>query len=573
MNIVQNYCLPEGVQISLVENNGLYNLAYADGAELFCHWYEQITATPQEGSVTTFQALDDGIWYNLHTTDRTTSFAHYDNEDSLSPEVTKVFWHGAYNLFSNGRPLLPEWHRAIMCLRLQPGYVMFYLDILNSTEITRTTTCYLIREGRILPYTDFYRVEADKHGRDFLKAFRKSDDRCVLIRNGKTLWDPDQLAFADVLAIKSTSFDGSNFNFIAHLGDHRYAFCNSEYLDYPKQWHAQIKSGEIPVLASGELLDPAEEEQKFLVCKLDMGASMLVCRTKDLRVAVDRCESYEIHHELAVYHIGDPEPHKGIVFTNGQKIELGGTFEYLICDKSAVYTDHWHTLSDEQTRSLAKEILVDNSEDFYLPEFLDFVGPNVLLHDKELGFNIIGYGLPLNPDTWFEKAQIVDSHILLCRDGKIKWMNEELRVGTGWFGAVRISPHGSIRYADGQYRKFVSGSAVKGRKYSPNADDSAGGYQIGAGEYIEVERPYGHFFFRICHGNELELISMDAYEADIKLPSAVFYNWNEYSVRYIGADAFRYNGALRSITLPDTIIEIKDGALDGCYGLQVVYPE
>ena len=66
---------------------------------------------------------------------------------------------------------------------------------------------------------------------------------------------------------------------------------------------------------------------------------------------------------------------------------------------------------------------------------------------------------------------------------------------------------------------------------------------------------------------------MDAYEPDIKLPSAVFYNWNEYSVRYIGTDAFRYNGSLRTITLPDTIVEIKEGALESCYGLQIIYPE
>jgi len=572
MNIVQTFQLSQDAQINLVENNGLYNLTNADGTELFNHWYEKITDTQAEGKPITLQALDDGIWYNLNITDHTTSFSHYDNEDQLSSQISKVYWHGAYNLFSNGHPLLPEWHQSIMCLRLQPDYIIFYLDIHNSTEITHDTTCYLIKDGVILPYTDFYRIEVDKHGRDFLKAFRKSDDRCVLIRNGKTLWDCDQLEFTDILALKRTSFDGSNFNFIAHLGGHKYAFCNSEYLDYPKEWHAQVKSGAIPVLASGELLDPQSEDEKFLVCKLDMGAYMLVCRTKDLRVAVDRCDSYEIHNELAVYHNDDKQPRTGIVFTNGLKIELNDTFQYLICGKNAIYTDHWDTLTDEQINTLAEEILVDNSESFYISEFLDFVGPNVLLRDKEMGFNIIGYGLPLNPDTWFEKAQIVGSHILLCNNGKIKWMNEELRVGTGWFGVIRLSPHCSIKYADGHYKKVITGSAVKGKKYSLDPDGSDG-YLIGSGEYIEVERPYGHFFFKICFGNELELISMDAYEPDIKLPSAVFYNWNEYSVRYIGTDAFRYNGSLRTITLPDTIVEIKEGALESCYGLQIIYPE
>lgn len=571
MNITETYQLPEGAQINLVENNGLYNLANAEGVELFNHWYEKIVATNVEGKPLTLQALDDGIWYNLNTTDHTTSFSHYDNEDQLTPEVSKVFWHGAYNLFSNGQPLLAEWHQSIMCLRMQPGYIKFYLDIVNPTEVTRESTCYLILEGKILPYTEFYRIEPDKHDRDFLKAFRKSDDRCVLIRNGKTLWNPDQLGFADILAIKRTSFDGSNFNFIAHMGDHKYAFCNSEYLDYPKEWHAQVKNGDIPVLASGELLDPTDEEQKFLVCKLDMGAYMLVCRTKDLRVAVDRCDSYELRDEIAVYHNDDKEPRTGIVFTNGLKIELDNTFEYLISGKTALYTDHWDTLTEEQIKELADKILVDNSESFYISEFLDFVGPNVLLHDKELGFNIIGYGLPLNPDTWFEKAQIVGSHILLCNNGKLKWMNEELRVGTGWFGVIRISPHCSIKYADGHYKKVITGSAVKGKKYS--LDDDNDGYQIGSGEYIEVDRPNAHFFFKICYGNELELISMDAREPDVKLPAAVFYNWNEYSVRYIGSDAFRYNGALQTITLPDTIVEIKEGALEGCYGLQIIYPE
>jgi len=248
MNIAETYQLSEGVQVNLIENNGLFNLAYADGSELFNYWYEKIVVSSPEGKPLAMQALDDGIWYNLNVADHTTSFAHYDNEDQLSAEISKVFWHGAYNLFSNGHPLLPEWHQSIMCLRLQPDYIIFYLDILNSTEITHETTCYLIRQGKILPYTEFYRIEPDKHGRDFLKAFRKSDNRCVLIRNGKTLWDPDQLEFTDVLAIKRTSFDGSNFNFIAHLGGHKYAFCNSEYLDYPKEWHAQIKSGAIPVL-------------------------------------------------------------------------------------------------------------------------------------------------------------------------------------------------------------------------------------------------------------------------------------------------------------------------------------
>ncbi len=572
MNIAESYQLPEGTIVNLVENNGLYNLTNADGAELFNHWYEKIATVNPEGKPLALQGLDDGIWYSLNIHDRTIAFDHYDNEDRLSPEVTKVFWHGAYNIFLNGHPLLPEWHQSIMCLRMQPDYIKFYLDILNPTEITRDSTCYLIRQGQLLPFTDYYRIEPDRFGRDFLKAFRKSDDRCVLIRNGKTLWNPDQLAFADVLAIKRTSFDGSNFNFIAHLGGHKYAFCNSEYLDYPKEWHAQIQSGAIPVLASGELLDPKNEEEKFLVCKLDKGAYMLVCRTKDLRVAVDRCDSYQIQNELAVFHNDDKTPATGIVFTNGLKIELNDTFQYLISGKNAIYTDHWDTLTDEQVQTLANEILVDNSEDFYISEFLDFVGPNVLLRDSQRGFNIIGYGLPLNDDTWFEKAQIVGSHILLCNQGKIKWMNEELRVGTGWFGVIRLSPHCSIKYVDGQYKKVVTGSAVKGRKYSADPDGS-NGYQIGSGEYIEVDRPYGHFFFKIVFGNELELISMDAREPHIKLPAAVFYNWNEYSVRYIGTDAFRYNGALQSIALPDTIVEIKEGALESCYGLQIIYPE
>ncbi len=571
MNTTASYTLPDGRQVDIVEKNGLFNLAVADGSELFNYWYEQIVATQQEDKSLLLQALNDGIWYTLNISDRTTSFARYDNEDQLTPEVTKVFWHGAYNLFSNGSPLLPEWHQSIMCLRLQPDYLIFYLDILNATEITRDSTCYLVREGRILPYSEFYRIEPDKHGRDFLKAFRKSDNRCVLIRGGKMLWDPDTMEFTDVLAIKRTSFDGANFNFIAHLGDHKYAFCNSEYLDYPKEWYAQIKSGAIPVLASGELLDPRDEEEKFLVCKLDKGAYMLVCRTKDLRVAVDRCDSYEIHQELAVFHNDEKEPRNGIVFTNGHQIALNDTFEYLICGRTACYSDHWDTLTEEQIASLANEVLVDNSESFYISEFLDFVGPNVLIHDKELGFNIIGYGLQLNPDTWFEKAQIVGSHILLCNNGKMKWMNDELREGTGWFGTIRISPHCSIKYADGHYKKVVTGSAVKGKKYS--LDDDSNGYQIGSGEYIEVERPYAHFFFKICYGNELELISMDAYEPDVKLPAAVFYNWNEYIVRYVGSDAFRYNGALQTITMPDTIAEIKEGATEGCYGLQIIYPE
>lgn len=570
MNTIETLQLPGGEQVSIVENNGRHTLVDANGTPCFNHWYEKIQ--PLSDNPPALQALDDGIWYNLNLHDHTTSFARYDNEDQLSPEVTKVYWHGAYNLFSNGVPLLPEWHRSITCLRIQPGYIKFYLDILNTTEITRDTTCYLIREGRILPYTDFYRIEPDRFGRDFLKAFRKSDDRCVLIRNGRTLWAPDQFPFFDILAIKRTSFDGSNFNFIAHLGNCKYAFCNSEYLDYPKEWHAQVKSGAIPVLASGELLDPKNEEDRFLVCKLDMGAHMLVCRTKDLRVAVDRCDSYQINNEIAIFHCGDKAPHTGIVFTNGHKIELNDTFEYLINGKNAVYSDHWDTLTDEQVRSLAAEILVDNTEDFYISELLDFIGSNVLLYDRAHGFNIIGYGLPLNPDTWFEKAQIVGSHILLCGNGRLKWMNEELRVGTGWCGIIRISPHCAIKYADGGYQKVVTGAAVKGKKYAANPDDNDG-YLIGSGEYIEVERPYGHFFFKIHHGNELELISMDAYEPHIELPSAVFYNWNEYSVRYIGTDAFRYNGILRSITLPDTIVEIKEGAVEGCYGLQVVYPE
>ncbi len=571
MNIIESYQFSEGTQINLVEKNGLFNIANAEGVEYFNHWYEKIVAHQQEGKPLSLEALDDGIWYRLNIADHTTSFVRYDNEDQLSPEVSKVFWHGAYNLFSNGTPLLPEWHQSIMCLRLQPDYIIFYLDILNSTEITHNSTCYLIRDGKVLPYTEFYRIEADKHGRDFLKAFRKSDDRCVLIRDGKALWNPDELEFKDILAIKRTSFDGSNFNFIAHLGDHKYAFCNSEYLDYPKEWHAQIKSGAIPVLASGELLDPRDEEEKFLVCKLDMGAYMLVCRTKDLRVAVDRCDRYEICNELAVFHNDDKEPRSGIVFTNGFQIELNDTFEYLISGRTAIYTDHWDTLTEEQIKSLAEEVLVDNTEKFYISEFLDFVGPNVLLRDKEMGFNIIGYGLQLNPDTWFEKAQIVGSHIMLCNNGKLKWMNDELREGTGWFGVIRISSHCSIRYVDGHYKKIITGSAVKGKKYSVDGDGE--GYQIGSGEYIEVDRPYGHFFFKICYGNELELISMDAYEPDIKLPAAVFYNWNEYIVRYIGSDAFRYNGALQTITMPDTIAEIKEGALEGCYGLQIIYPE
>lgn len=61
------------------------------------------------------------------------------------------------------------------------------------------------------------------------------------------------------------------------------------------------------------------------------------------------------------------------------------------------------------------------------------------------------------------------------------------------------------------------------------------------------------------------------YEGDINIPETVSYNGITYTVTGIGLEAFRLNGDLTSVTIPETITYIKNDAFIECHSLKSIF--
>ncbi|MDE5566956.1 MAG: leucine-rich repeat domain-containing protein [Muribaculaceae bacterium] len=58
--------------------------------------------------------------------------------------------------------------------------------------------------------------------------------------------------------------------------------------------------------------------------------------------------------------------------------------------------------------------------------------------------------------------------------------------------------------------------------------------------------------------------------ADLVIPKSIEYNQKEYPVTSIGSSAFRGNGGLTSVTIPNTVISIGNYAFDGCTSIKEI---
>ena len=70
--------------------------------------------------------------------------------------------------------------------------------------------------------------------------------------------------------------------------------------------------------------------------------------------------------------------------------------------------------------------------------------------------------------------------------------------------------------------------------------------------------------------NTLEIVTVDAAEGDVEIPSTITVDDNQVSVTSIADGAFADNTSITTVTIPESITSIGDGAFSGCDNLEYV---
>lgn len=77
----------------------------------------------------------------------------------------------------------------------------------------------------------------------------------------------------------------------------------------------------------------------------------------------------------------------------------------------------------------------------------------------------------------------------------------------------------------------------------------------------------GDLYYNLDNTNnqaQVESTPSEQYSGDIEIPSEIAYNEKTYSVTSIGEGAFLQSSGLTSVTIPNSVTSINDGAFSGC---------